>query len=618
MQLSSKQIKQIKKSYPGRSPEQIAAELDVAVSEVYQTLGLAAQMWDSRLLGVSGILMCGVLLFAPFVFIKGLSNFADMPQRYFIQLCMFFMALVWAVRRCIAGRVIISSNLVDILAALFIVWSLVQLLWSNNHYEGLYAALHWSACGLAYFFTVMCAEQAGWLRRFCAVIILAGAGVVLLGLCQQLFGLQVVPLRESPAAVFANPNMAAQYLAITLPVLTAAAFLTHKTIRRMSAVALVLCSLVFLYYTHCRAAWLAVLVAAGSAVMLLAVVRRQHWRVYAGYTALLACILCAGFYFLAAGRPDKIGKMFGPSAVYRVTIWKNSFDMVLDRPVTGFGPGSFKLQYPRYTYSREFDRAFDKTKQIRRAHNDYVQMTVELGLPGMLLFVFLFMSAFYPAVKIIRAGSSRSEQAIAAGLLCGIVSLGVTAFFSFPFQRSMPPLLLFVYLGMLSGMYTRQRPGRASMQRSFPRPAAAALAAVVLVCGAFYARYAVKDLYCEKYFYSAMRMERTGRNEPALQNALKAISYNENRMDVLTTAGRAHITTGRLDRGIEVLERVVSRQPYNLNALFILGAAYANAGMNDKALEVFDRVLHIKPDFEEAQHIIALIKSRGRVKINLS
>jgi cytochrome c-type biogenesis protein CcmH/NrfG len=87
-------------------------------------------------------------------------------------------------------------------------------------------------------------------------------------------------------------------------------------------------------------------------------------------------------------------------------------------------------------------------------------------------------------------------------------------------------------------------------------------------------------------------------------------------MDVLTTVGRAFVTTGRLDEGIDALQTVTARQPYNLNALFILGAGYANAGRSAEALEAFRRVLEIKPDFIEAQRIVSRLKSQGKVKVN--
>ena len=108
-----------------------------------------------------------------------------------------------------------------------------------------------------------------------------------------------------------------------------------------------------------------------------------------------------------------------------------------------------------------------------------------------------------------------------------------------------------------------------------------------------------------------------GLNVKALDFGLQAIAACPGRMDVLTTVGRAYITTGRLDEGIAALQTVIKQQPYNLNALFILGVGYANAGRSAEALETFRRVLAIKPDFVEALPIVSRLKASGRVTVNL-
>ena len=112
-------------------------------------------------------------------------------------------------------------------------------------------------------------------------------------------------------------------------------------------------------------------------------------------------------------------------------------------------------------------------------------------------------------------------------------------------------------------------------------------------------------------------MEKKGLNAKALDFGLQAIAARPGRMDVLTTVGRAYITTGRLDEGIAALQTVIKHQPYNLNALFILGVGYANAGRSAEALETFRRVLAIKPDFIEARPIVSRLKAHGRVKVKL-
>jgi Flp pilus assembly protein TadD len=150
-----------------------------------------------------------------------------------------------------------------------------------------------------------------------------------------------------------------------------------------------------------------------------------------------------------------------------------------------------------------------------------------------------------------------------------------------------------------------------------PGAAAALLCVLIAAAGIALARFNVNNLVCDRYFLIAMSMEKRGANRRALAAAQTAHARNPHRMDVLSTLGRACITTGKTKRGISALKKATTGHPYHLNALFILGVGYAHAGMNKEALETFKKVLRIKPDFPEAKKIIATIKSRGRASVNL-
>ena len=59
------------------------------------------QTYDSRdadIETLAATLSCALLVVAPFVFIKGLSNFADMPQRVFVQFSVGCLLLLWGLQ----------------------------------------------------------------------------------------------------------------------------------------------------------------------------------------------------------------------------------------------------------------------------------------------------------------------------------------------------------------------------------------------------------------------------------------------------------------------------------------------------------------------------------------
>ena len=617
MIISKKQEKRIKKEYPGKSVKQISLELNISSAQTYKILGLQTDLWDIRLENLTGCLCCILFLAAPFVFLRGLSNFADLPQRVFIQTLSIFILLVWSLRKVVTSELRIQKNPLFFVVSLFVIWSITSLSWAHYRHEGFYSVVHWAAC-CAIFLAVTTLNHDKWIKRILYSIIAAVAGVVILGLCQQLFSSGWVPVIRSPAAVFANPNMASQYVVIILPLVVSIGFSRKGGWIKYAAWIIAILSLVFLFYTQCRAAWVAIVCAAAWTAMLLAGKKFGSGLVLKPFAAFFAVLIVLVMAGVLTGTADDLVKKAGGSAKYRLIVWENSLEMVKEKPLTGFGAGGFKVFYPGYTYKATIDTAFSKEKQIRRAHNDFVQFAVELGIGGLLLFAALPLYGLFMAWHFIVQGNKPALNPVALGISAGLVSFMSTAFFSFPFQRSMPPLIVFTYLGIMTVLFSRFLGGSNRLKVKFPRAAGAIILFTVLVAGGALTSFNLKNITCDRYFHKAMAREKRALNKQALSAGLKANKYNPNRMDVLTTVGRAYVTTGKFDHAIRVLEEVVSKQPYNLNALFILGVAHANAGEKEKALEAFRLALIIKPDFREAKKIIASLKARGRVRIKLT
>jgi O-antigen ligase len=450
-------------------------------------------------------------------------------------------------------------------------------------------------------------------------VCIAGAGVAVLGLCQEFFKVRWVPQPVPPSAVFGNANMAADYLSIVVPIVLALAIQRRRSVLGFAAGAVIILSALFIYYTHARAAYLAVVCAAGWMGLLLLKRRPEMVRVVKSAMLIVAAAaLIVMAAVLASGDLNKVMSRAGTSALYRATVWRNSFQMFKDRPVLGFGAGSFRISYGAYSYRAISDRAFTKARQIRKAHNEYVQSAVELGVPGLVLFIVPLFYGLLTAWRLVPYGKKSHHDMLISGLSGGLISFVITAFFSFPWQRSMPPLMLVVCLGFLAVCRMQQGQTTGALVRcKAPKALMACLLVIALVMGVWLTRYNVRNILSDRYFQTALMMEKKRKGEEALKAASKAHAYNPDRLDVMTTLGRAYLATNNLEEGIKTLEEVCNKWPYNLNALIILGVGYTNIGRNDKALETLRQVLKIQPSTNEAKNIIATIKSQGKAFVNL-
>jgi O-antigen ligase len=108
----------------------------------------------------------------------------------------------------------------------------------------------------------------------------------------------------------------------------------------------------------------------------------------------------------------------------RLVAWKAGLHMIRDYPVTGVGLGNFKPMMVRYTPAGE---SVDSV-----AHNSYIEIAAELGLPILLVFLTMLYFSFRTLGRVrraaLRSGAVLLGQA-ALGLQAGLLGYAVAAFF---------------------------------------------------------------------------------------------------------------------------------------------------------------------------------------------
>ncbi|MFZ5797969.1 MAG: O-antigen ligase family protein [Thermodesulfobacteriota bacterium] len=155
---------------------------------------------------------------------------------------------------------------------------------------------------------------------------------------------------------------------------TTASLLMQKAAIPLWSAGMMILALIF---SRSRGGILVMVLMAALLLYLLAFPRRYK---FLG-TGLL--LLFIGIYGGAIGFAEVVDRFttFYESALYRFDLWRKSLDMLWDHVVTGIGMGSYEFLSPAYLQDVPSSLWFD------RAHNEYVELTIELGLPAMLLLV---------------------------------------------------------------------------------------------------------------------------------------------------------------------------------------------------------------------------------------
>jgi O-antigen ligase len=237
-------------------------------------------------------------------------------------------------------------------------------------------------------------------------------------------------------APFGNFAKLATYLVLVTPVfmgLFLSEFSRADTRKRsFYSLALAFAGLLLLYLTRCRGPVVALVASLG----ILALYKRWFKLLGLGLIVFLAMIAMSPRHVII--HQDAEGKE--QSIVERFELWKRALHVIEAKPLTGTGINTYNVAHEKY----------DKTGNWRvrgyYAHNGYLQMAAEIGLPGVfffLLFIFIFFRKILGGMRAVRGSP---EEYARLGILTGISAFLIYAAFDNNLQS--PPSLMFFWFSM--------------------------------------------------------------------------------------------------------------------------------------------------------------------------
>jgi len=135
---------------------------------------------------------------------------------------------------------------------------------------------------------------------------------------------------------------------------------------------------------------------------------------------------------------DVPGEFKADQAGGRLQMAKDSLQMFEQRPLTGWGLGTFPVIYPKF-------RTFVTDLYVNEAHNDFVQLLVETGIIGFAVGIGLLVIVLRRGLQQIRAAVFGSWRTVAVtASVIGVVGLSVHSLFDFNLQIPANALLFYV------------------------------------------------------------------------------------------------------------------------------------------------------------------------------
>ena len=278
------------------------------------------------------------------------------------------------------------------------------------------------------------------LERLTIIIILFGFALAIFGLVQhftwngKIYWLKEVSRGAAPFGPFVNRNHFAGYMEMIIPLALgsivartlhvkapleglspkdrALAFFSRETTIVIFLYSAVIIMMFSLFFSTSRGGITGLLVG----IIIFASLMPKRKRLTPIF-ALLGVI-----FVLGAGQEIVVGRFLGSfTQVGRYTYWKDSIGLIKDFPAFGTGLGNFPWIYTRYQSSWP-DMFLDY------AHNDYLQLVVDMGLLGFSAFIAACVLYFVYVASILKRRRSAYTRAMVCG---GIASMGAILTHSF-------------------------------------------------------------------------------------------------------------------------------------------------------------------------------------------
>ncbi|WP_168190052.1 O-antigen ligase family protein [Caloramator sp. E03] len=270
----------------------------------------------------------------------------------------------------------------------------------------------------------------------------------------QYFGYNLVkvdPIRSKWVryvySTIGNPNFLGSYLVLILPI-SIYCFIKSKKI-----IYIVTSSLFYstLLLTNTRSAWLGF----GVSFILLAILSLKYKKGLKSLLLVLFLIFAIAL-FLNFNKNNALIKRFDSiiidaktfylnnatseySGSSRIFIWKRALKLIQKSPFIGYGPDTFDLVF--MSNYRNDVKKYIGNIIIDKAHNEYLQIAVTLGIPALFIYLFFLFTILYKAFK------NTKKNILIIPLLCSIIGYLIQAFFNISVVSVSP--VFWAFLGIL-------------------------------------------------------------------------------------------------------------------------------------------------------------------------
>ena len=275
------------------------------------------------------------------------------------------------------------------------------------------------------------------IRKYLWTLLVSLAGIVVVITLKHI-SIGLFDQKASNPAVdpfFNDHTLYGAIMALFLPV--AAGYVIRSPFKPlMKTVALAVTTLLItgLVFSYARAAWVSLV--AGIGAMLIIVFRISGKAVILGIAGLFIVFLVFGKSILMSMEGNDTESSDNltehvqsisnittdASNLERLNRWSCALRMFADKPVFGFGPGTYMFQYAPFQKASQKTIISTNAADGGNSHSEYLGPLSEMGFIGALLMLILVIYAIVTGVRVYHAQTDPEMKMVALAIVVGLVT----------------------------------------------------------------------------------------------------------------------------------------------------------------------------------------------------
>jgi putative inorganic carbon (HCO3(-)) transporter len=186
--------------------------------------------------------------------------------------------------------------------------------------------------------------------------------------------------------------------------------------------------------SYSRASWLGILAALGIFVLIKLKIKFK----YIVFVFIIIVAFLASFWFQIIDRLEKNDQdsssnlthhissitniRTDASNVERLNRWYCAVEMFKEKPLTGYGPGTYQFQYAPFQLERMRTIISTNFGDVGNAHSEYLGPLAEQGIFGLLAFLILVITILQTGFKVYKKSNDREIKMLAISISLGFIT----------------------------------------------------------------------------------------------------------------------------------------------------------------------------------------------------